>query len=129
MTEEIDRELLVQDYKDNKDLALIAALAAKKQSNEEDKDEVWSRLNELTTFGLVGFGFFTCKLGIGTNNRERKATALRQSALDRDALWGNGIRVPLGNRICHGSAALTWGCLQDTNAHGDMVLLSGRHPK
>ena len=62
-TEEIDRELISQDVRGGEDLALIAALAVKKQANDEDKDEVWSRLNELTTFGLVGFGFFYLPLG------------------------------------------------------------------
>ena len=128
VTEEVDRELLLSDDKDAKEPALVAALV-KKQETEDDKDEVWSRLDELTTFGLVGFGFFSCKLWIGTYIRERKATISRQSPIGRDALWGSGSLAPLGNRFSHASAALTWGCLQDTNVPDETILLSDRHPR
>ena len=62
-----------------------------------------------------GFGFFQTRLGMGTYNRERKETALRQFATDKDALWGGGLRVPVGNRIAHAAAALTWGLSMPTN--------------
>ena len=73
------------------------------------KDETWTRLTEMTGFSLGGFGFFQTRLGMGTYNRERKATILRQFATDKDALWDSGLRVPIGNRIAHAAAALTWG--------------------
>ena len=94
VTEEIDRELLFKEDKDTRDLALVNALA-KKQPNEDDKENVWSRLNELAAFSSVGFGFFTCKIGTGTYNRERKSTVLRQTTADRDALWDVGVRAPI----------------------------------
>lgn len=65
VTEEIDRELLLTEDKGPIGRALVDALV-KKQSNEDDKDDVSSRLNELATFVLVGFGFSTCKVGTGT---------------------------------------------------------------
>ena len=59
----------------------------------------------------------------------RKSTVRRQSTTDRDALWDMFIRVPLGYRFSHASAALTWGCLQETNVHDESILLSDCHPK
>ena len=109
-------------------MATVAA-SVKKQAGEEDKDEVWSRLNELATCALVGFGFFTCKVGAGTYNRERKAAVLRQTTTDRDSLWDLGIRVPFGNRFSHASAALTWGCLHGDNVPEEAILLSDCHPR
>ena len=49
----------------------------------------------MTGFPLGGFGFFKTRLGVGTYNRERKATILRQFDTEKDALWGGGIRVPI----------------------------------
>ena len=69
------------------------------------------------------------EIGAGTYSRERKNTTLRQATTDRDALWGIGIRVPLGNRFCHAGAALTWGNLHDTNVADGVILLSGCYPK
>ena len=68
VTEEVGREL-ISDDKDTKRSALVAAFL--KQNTDGGEEETWNRLNELTTFALVGFGFFTVKLGTGTYNRER----------------------------------------------------------
>ena len=127
-TEEIDRELLLSDDKDTRDMALVAALV-KKQAGEEEKDDVWSRLGELAAFALVGFRSPTCKVGACTYNRESKSTALRQSSTDRDAFWDMGIRAPLVDRFFHSSDALTRGGLQDAPVSGDTVLLSDFHPR
>ena len=45
---------------------------------------------------------------MGTYNRERKATTIRQFTTDKDPLWAGGLRVPIGHRIAHAAAALTW---------------------
>ena len=128
VTEEVDREFSINDDKDSNDLALVAALV-KKQPNEDDKEEVRGRLNDLATFALVGFGLFTNAVGNGPYNRERKSTALRQVKTERDALWDMGIRVPLGNKFSHASDALPWRCLQESNISEDTILLSGCRPK
>ena len=108
---------------------MVASLVKKQQTNEDGKEEVWSRLNELSNFALVGFGFFTATVGTGTYNRERKSTVLRHATADRDALWDIGVRVPVGNRFCQASAALTWGCLHEAHPAEDIVLLAGCHPR
>ena len=128
-TEEVDRELLLQKDTDSKDVSLVAALIKKNNEEKEEKEDIWSRLNELATFALVGFGFFTVQIGAGTYNRERKNTTLRQSTTDRDALWDMGIRVPLGHRFSHDGAALTCGTLHATNVAEDVILLSDCYPK
>ena len=122
---EVDRELILEE-KDLKETATSSALFKKTQ--EDDKEEVWNRLNELTTFALVGFGFFDVKIGTGTYNRERKATISRQSAPERDAMWDLGIRVPFGDRICFGAASLTWGTINDTSVGEAVLLLSDFYP-
>ena len=97
--------------------------------NEDDKEDVWSRLTELATFALVGFGFFSCKIGTGAYNRERKSTVLRQTTEDRDSSWDVGVRAPFGNRLAHASAALTCGGLSDTAVSEDTVMLSDCYPR
>ena len=59
-TEEMDRELIL-DEKEANDSSLAAAFF--KMNNEEEKEETWNRLNGLTTFALMGFGFSTVKNG------------------------------------------------------------------
>ena len=88
------------------------------------KDETWTRLTEMTGFSLGGFGFFQTRLGMGTYNRERKATILRQFATDKDALRDGGLRVPIGNRIAHAAAALTWGAVNADKPGGDTLTLA-----
>lgn len=43
---------------------------------------------------------------------------------DRDALCGDGIRVPFGNRISQRMDSLGWGTMSDSNASDDVFLLS-----
>ena len=119
---------MMTDDKDDKELALVSALV-KKQTNEDDKEDVWIRPNELSTFDSVGFGFFTTTVGAGAYNRGEKSTVPRQSITDRDALRGMGIRVPMGDRFRHASASLQRGCLHESNPADDIVLLSDRHPR
>ena len=121
--------MLITDDKDLEELSLVAALVEKSNAAADGKEEVRSRLNELATCALAGFGFPTCRIGDGAYNRERMSTILRQSATDRDALWDSGTRVPTGNRFSHASAALTWGCLGDANVSDAAILLSDCHPK
>ena len=61
---------------------------------------------------------------MGTYNREREATILRQFATDKDALWGGGLRVPIGNRIAHAAAALTWGTINMDKPGEDVITLA-----
>ena len=124
VTEEIDRELPITEDKDPKELSLADALVKKPNTIDDEKEDHWGRLGELTTFDMVGFGFPDRKIGTGTYNRDRKADVLRQPATDRDALWGAGIRVPIGDRFSRASASLTWGCLQESNVPGNALLLS-----
>ena len=110
VTEDVDRELITDD-KDSKELSSVAAYLKSNNEEKEEKEEVWIRLNELTKFPIVGFVFFSVRIGDGAYNRERETTVLRQSATDRDALWDDGIRVHIGNRFRHASAALSLGLL------------------
>ena len=87
------------------------------------KDETCNRMTEMAGFSLGGFGFFKTRLGMGTYNRERKATSLRQFNTDKDALRGGGLRVPIGNRIAHAAAALTWGTLYTDKPDEDTATL------
>ena len=34
---------------------------------------------------------------------------------DRDRLWDGGMRVPVGNRIAYGAAAMLWGTISPDN--------------
>ena len=88
------------------------------------KDETRTRLTEMTGFPMGGFGFPKTRLGIGTYNRERKATILRQFAADKDSVWGGGLRVPIGNRIAHAAEALTWGATNTDKPGGDVMELA-----
>ena len=58
---------------------------------------------------------------MGAYNRGRMATILREFNTDKDALWGGGLLVPIGNRIAHADAALTWGTL-NTDKPGEESL-------
>ena len=73
---------------------------------------------------MWGFGFFSTKLGMGTYNKERQAAILRSFSTDKDALWGDGLRVPIGNRLARAAAALTWGTITPDKPAEDTVLLS-----
>ena len=128
-TEEIDRELLITEDKDSEESPLADALVKKPNTIEDEKEDARSRLNELTTFALVGSGLCARKVGTGTYNRERKSTVFRQDITDRDSLWGPGIRAPPRGLFSNASAALTWGCLQASNVPGYVALLSDFHPK
>ena len=92
------------------------------------KDETWTRLTEMEGFSLGGFGFSQARLGMGTYNRERNATILRQFSTDKDALRGGGLRVPVGNRIAHAAAALTWGAVNVDKPGDDTLTLADCTP-
>ena len=49
---------------------------------------------------------------------------LRQFATDKDALWDGGLRVPIGNRIAHAAAALTWGAANVEKPGEDTLTLA-----
>lgn len=61
---------------------------------------------------------------MGTYNRERKAAILRQFNTDKGSLRGADLLVPIGNRIAHAAAALTWGTLNADNPDEDTVTLA-----
>ena len=73
------------------------------------EEETCARMSEMAGFSLGGFGFFSARLGVGAYNRERKATILRQFVTEKDSLRIVGLRPPIGIRIGHDAAALTWG--------------------
>lgn len=72
---------------------------------------------------MAGIGLFPLEIGAVTYYRGRKATALLRGAEYRDSLCDTGIRVPLGDRFSHVCAAPNWGCLQESNVPGDVILL------
>ena len=78
----------------------------------------------MTGFPLGGFGFPKTRMGVATYSRGRKSTILRQFNTDKDALWGGGIRVPIGNRIARAAAALTWGTLNPEKPDEDTATLA-----
>ena len=123
-TEEMGREPILDD-EESKDSSMVAAFSKK---NNEEKEETWNRLNELATFALAGFLFFTVKMGALNYNRERRDSVLRQSLTGRDTMWGQGLRVPFGDRICHGAASLSWGEVDDSSVGEEVVLLSDCYP-
>ena len=95
-----------------------------KGEKDDSKEEPWARLNELATFALCGFGQFSATLGVGVYNNERRTTLLRQGMTDRDRLWDRGIRVPIGNRIAYGEAAMLRGTISPENVGGRTLLVS-----
>ena len=95
-----------------------------KAEKDESKDEPWTRLNELSTFALCGFGQFEASLGVGVYNKERKASLLRQGLTERDRLWDQGIRAPIGNRIAHGAATMMWGTTTSENIDDNALLVT-----
>ena len=66
VTEEVDPELIL-DEKDPKESTTLSALFKKTQ--DDDREELWGRLNELSTFALVGIGFSDVKIGTCAYNR------------------------------------------------------------
>ena len=94
-----------------------------KTEKGESKDEPWTRLNELDTFSLCGFGRFPAALALGMYNKERKDTLQRQGLTERDRLWDQGVRVPVGARIEHASATPQWGPLDSEGVPGDALLI------
>ena len=58
------------------DLKELASMI--KAEKEDSKGESWTRLNELSTFPLCGFGQFNATLAIGVYTKERKSTLKRQ---------------------------------------------------
>ena len=99
--------------------------------NKEDtsaKAETWTRLTEMAGSPVGCFGFCETRLRMGAYNPERKATTLRQFATDKDASWGGGLRVPIGNRIAHAAASLTWGAINTDKPGEDVLTLADCTP-
>ena len=99
-----------------------------KSEKDEIKDEPWTRLNELSTFDMCGFGQFSASLAVGVYNKERKSTLRRQCLTERAMLWDQGVRVPIGTRIAHAAPTSQWGALssegipEETLTVGDFTL-------
>ena len=126
ITDEVDAEMYERGPGDVSDLRELASLI--KAEKEDNKDEPWTRLNELATFALCGFGQFNAKLAVGVYNKERKATLQRQGLSERDRLWDLGVRVPVGTRIAHSSSTLHWGALSSDGVSDDALLVSDFAP-
>ena len=99
---------------------------SKQKTENEEKEDTCARVAEMTCCPLGGFGYFRMRLGTGTYNRERKPTIMRQFSTVGDALWGAGLRAPIGNRISHSASDLTWGALNVDKPGGEFVTLCGR---
>ena len=77
---------------------------------------------------MGGFGFPSARLGVGAYNRGRKAIIPREFDTEKNALWSAGLRAPIGNRIAHAAAALTYGTLPPGKPGDDVVTLGGFLP-
>ena len=132
VSDEVDHSLLMESERDRLGLDAsngdIGALLKLKSEKHDEKEETWNKLTELSLFALSGFGFFETKLGTGTYNREKKARILRQGQTDKDWLWGNGLRVPISTRFAQGGSSLSWGCLSESTAQDDAILLGDCAP-
>ena len=122
ITDEVDAGMYESKPGEVSDMRELASLL--KAGKEDNKDEPWARLNELSTFALFGFGQFDAKLAIGVYNKERRSTLQRQGLAERDRLWDRGVKVPIGTRIDHSSATLHWGALSSEGASDDALLAS-----
>ena len=122
VTGDIDYEMYDTGESDIHSINNFAAWV--KAEKDESKDEPWTRLNELSTFALCGFGQFEASLGVGVYNKERKESLLRQGLAERDRLWGQGIRVPIGNTIAHGAATMMWGTMTSENIDDNALLVT-----
>ena len=101
----------------------LGSLLKLKRDKEEEKEEAWNRLGEMACFALSGFGFFETSLGTGAYSREKKASILRQGITDKDRYWDAGLRVPIGNRVAHAGASLSWGTILEGSQSDDALLL------
>ena len=122
VTDEVDFEMYDKVDRDASSLEDLSVWL--KGEKGDSKEEPWTRLNELACFALCGFGQFNATLGIGVFNKERRSTLIRQGLTDRDRLWGGGVRVPIGNRIAHGAAALLRGTMSAENIDDNSLLVS-----
>ena len=127
ITDEVDAEMYEARSGEVSDLRELASLL--KEEMEDSKDEPWTRLNELSTFALCGFGQFGAKLAIGFCNKERKSTLQRQGMTESDRLWDRGARVPIGTRIAHSSSTLQWGALSSEGTSDDALLVGDFIPR
>ena len=108
-----------KDITDMKDLSIWL-----KAGKENTKDEPWTRLTELSCFGLCGFGQFDSTLAIGVYNKDSRTALLRQGATERERMWDLGARAPVGNRIATGVASLNWGTLTNENIPDETLMVS-----
>ena len=128
--EEVDKELMVtardRGFANSEYEGLSAEIRAflKNKNETGTKGDTWALIAEMAGFSMGGFGFFKTRLGMGAYNRERKATILRQFIADKDALWGGGLRFPIGNRVAHASAALTWGAMNPDKPGDDVLTMA-----
>ena len=130
VADEVDRELML-DVGGEDPLpgeSDLSALIAMEKENDDEKEDVWNRLTEMTTFAMAGFGFFKTSLGTGAYKRERRASSLRQGITNKDRFWGSGLRVTIGNRVAYASASLSWGCFSEKTASEDALLLADCAP-
>ena len=120
VTDEVGAETFDDPESDIRSLNDLSAWA--KREKEASEDEPWARLNELGTFALCRFGLRTAFLGIGVYNKERMASTLRQGLTERGRMWGIGVRVPIGDRIAHGSETTHRGAASGDNIPEETIV-------
>ena len=96
-----------------------------KRGKEEEKEDVWNRLREMACFALSGFGFFETSLVTCTYNRAKNASIIRQGVTDKDRYWDSGLRAPIGDRVSHDGAALSFGTILGGAQNDESLLLVG----
>ena len=127
VSEEADKELLLNasegraPHYDSTGLSAEVVEFAKLKEENGDKEDTWARLAEMAGFPLGGFWFFGALLDVRTYNRGRKGATPRQFGAEKDARWGDGLREPIGNRVDHAAATLTWGTLTPEKPGDDCV--------
>ena len=88
----------------------------------------WTRISDMDGFPLSAVAGFQNTCGAGTYSRGRKAGISSQFKTDKEALWGGGLRAPVGNRFAHASSALTWGAINPDKPGGAVLALADCAP-
>ena len=110
---EVDHGFLLDRGPTNRNHGVGAhgALLQLNEGKPDEKEEPLNSLTGMTCFALSEFGFPKTTVSSGNYNRQAKSCIIRQRHTDKDALWGNGLRAPIGARVGRAGSALNWGAL------------------